>query len=280
MVKAWEDGTAVAADGTHVETYIDNLLAETSIRYGGVGGIAYHYASDTYVALFSRFIPCGVREAVYLIEGLLANDSDIQPRTVHADTQGQSFPVFALATLFGFDLMPRIRADSRLTYPHIDALFGDRGRNVVDWEPIERHWRDLTQVAVSISQGRLSSATLMRRLRSNSRKNRIYKAFREAGRSVRTVALLRYPADPGLRARVSAATNKVETYIEATGLPDWTKSRTNCTAVGSIRNLSGFTVPPGRSSASYLQPCQAPAPAIAGCRTTLVQPSSRLSKCS
>ena len=34
MVKAWGDGTSVAADGTQVETYIDNLLAETSIRYG------------------------------------------------------------------------------------------------------------------------------------------------------------------------------------------------------------------------------------------------------
>jgi len=34
----------------------------------------------------------------------------------------------------------------------------------------------------------------MRRLRSNSRKNRIYKVFREVGRSVRTVALLRYLA--------------------------------------------------------------------------------------
>ena len=34
MVKAWGDGTTVAADGTQVETYIDNLLAETSIRYG------------------------------------------------------------------------------------------------------------------------------------------------------------------------------------------------------------------------------------------------------
>ena len=88
VVKAWGDGTAVAADGTQVETYIDNLLAESSIRYGGVGGIAYHYVSDTYVALFSRFIPCGVWEAVHLIEGLLANDSDIQPTTVHADTQG------------------------------------------------------------------------------------------------------------------------------------------------------------------------------------------------
>ena len=68
------------------------------------------------------------------------------------------------------------------------------------------------QVAISISEGRLSSSTLMRRLRSNSRKNRIYKVFREVGRSVRTVALLRYLADPQLRARITAATNKVESY--------------------------------------------------------------------
>jgi hypothetical protein len=137
---------------------------------------------------------------VLLIEGLLANASDIQPSTVHADTQGQSAPVFALATLFGFDLMPRIRnfkdliffrPNEYLIYPHTDALFGERGRNVIDWKLIERHWQDLMQVAISISEGRLSSATLMRRLRSNSRKNRVYKVFREVGRSVRTVALAR-----------------------------------------------------------------------------------------
>src|SRR5271166_5223848 len=164
---------------------------------------------------------CGVWEAVHLIEGLLANKSDIQPSTVHADTQGQSAPVFALATLFGFDLMPRIRnfkdliffrPNEHLVYPHTDALFGERGRNVIDWKFIERHWQDLMQVAISISEGRISSATLMRRLRSNSRKNRIYKVFREVGRSVRTVALLRYLADPQLRARITAATNKVESY--------------------------------------------------------------------
>jgi hypothetical protein len=50
------------------------------------------------------------------------------------------------------------------------------------------------------------------RLRSNSRKNRLYKVFREVGRSVRTVALLRYLADPQLRARITAATNKAESY--------------------------------------------------------------------
>ncbi|MFD8563308.1 Tn3 family transposase [Streptosporangium canum] len=143
------------------------------------------------------------------------------PSTVHADTQGQNFPVFALATLFGFDLMPRIRnfkdliffrASEKIAYPHIDQLFGESGRNVIDWKLIDKHWIDLMQVAISISEGRPSSATLMRRLRSNSRKNRIYKTFREVGRSVRTVALLRYLADPALRARVTAATNKVESY--------------------------------------------------------------------
>ena len=221
VVKAWGDGTSVAADGTQVAACIDNLLAETSIRYGGVGGIAYHYVSDTYVALFSRFIPCGVWEAVHLIEGLLENSSGVQPSTVHADTQGQSAPVFTLATLFGFDLMLRIRnfkdliffrASDKVLYPSTDELHGERGRNVIDWRLIERHWRDLMQVAISTSQGRLSSATLMLRLRSNSRENRIYKVFREVGRSVRTVSLLRYLADPALRARITAATNKVESY--------------------------------------------------------------------
>lgn len=192
-------------------------------RYGGFGGIAYHYVSDNYIAIFSRFVPCGAWEAIYIIDGLLANASEVKPTTVHADTQGQSFPVFTLAHLFGFDLMPRIRNWKGLTYfqhapearyQHIDALFegSSGGRNVIDWELIEKMWPDLMRVAISIREGRLNSVTLLRRLGSGSRKNEIYKAFREVGRSVRTVALLRYLADPALRRRVTAVTNKVEAY--------------------------------------------------------------------
>src|SRR3954464_4646615 len=73
-------------------------------------------------------------------------------------------------------------------------------------------WPDLMRVAISIREGRLNSVTMLRRLTSNSRRNEIYQAFREVGRSVRTVALLRYLADPALRRRVTAATNKVEAY--------------------------------------------------------------------
>lgn len=88
LPKLWGDGSSAAADGTKYDLYEQNLLSEYHIRYGGYGGIAYHHVADSYVALFSHFISCGTWEAVYIIEGLLQNQSDIQPETIHADTQG------------------------------------------------------------------------------------------------------------------------------------------------------------------------------------------------
>ncbi len=143
--------------------------------------------------------------------------SDIQPDTVHADTQGQSTPVFGLAHLLGIKLMPRIRnwqdlvlyrSDKNTTYQHIDALFTD----VIDWGLIETHWRDLLQVVLSIKAGKISSAMLLRKLGNYSRKNRLYQAFRELGRVVRTIFLLQYLSDPHLRQQITDRTNKVEAY--------------------------------------------------------------------
>lgn len=221
LVTAWGDGSVAALDGTMMDTVIDNLLAETSIRYGGYGGIAHHLVADAYAALFSRFIPCGVWEAVYLIDSLLANESATKPHTVHADTQGQSFPVFGLAHLLGIDLLPRIRNFHDLTfhrphpqarYQHIDALFSTDPRTAINWDLIESEWPTLLRVAMSVKEGSVSSVTLLRRLNNHSRKNQIYRAFREVGRAVRTIVLLRYLSDPVLREQISRATNKAEAY--------------------------------------------------------------------
>jgi hypothetical protein len=128
----WGSGKAAIADGTHIELIENNLIGEQHIRYGAYGGIAYHHISDTYIALFSHFIACGVWEAVYILDGLLKNTSKLQPDTVHADTQGQSEPVFGLAYLLGIKLMPRMRTwddvtfyrpCEDVTYKHIDSLF-------------------------------------------------------------------------------------------------------------------------------------------------------------
>jgi hypothetical protein len=49
-------------------------------------------------------------------------------------------------------------------------------------------------------------------LGSYSRKNRLYQAFRELGRAVRTIFLLEYISDRGLRREITACTNIVEGY--------------------------------------------------------------------
>ena len=214
----WGDGQTAAVDGSQIDTWENNLLAESHIRYGGFGALAFRLVSDTYIALFSHFIPCGVWEAVYILDSLLSNASDIQPDTIHADTQGASLPVFGLAAILGFDLLPRIRnwhdlnfyrPDPGARYQHIDSLFED---NVIDWDLLEKHWPDLLRTGISIREGRLSSVTLLRRLGNHSRRNRIYKALRELGRVVRTITLLRFLSEPQLREQITAITNRTEAF--------------------------------------------------------------------
>lgn len=217
LTKEWGDGTTAAADGTKYDLYEQNLLSEYHIRYGGYGGIAYHHVADSYVALFSHFIPCGTWEAVYIIEGLLKNKSDIQPNIIHADTQGQSAPVFALSYLLGIQLMPRIRnwqdlvfyrPDKETVYQHIDSLF----KGVINWSLIQAHWTDLLRVVLSIKEGKICSDMLLRKLGNYSRKNKLYQAFRELGRVIRTIFLLQFISDQNLRQQITATTNKVEAY--------------------------------------------------------------------
>ncbi|MFJ4806974.1 Tn3 family transposase [Streptomyces murinus] len=49
-------------------------------------------------------------------------------------------------------------------------------------------------------------------MNNRSHKNEAYKVFREVGRAVRTVVLLRYLSDPALREQITRATNKAEAY--------------------------------------------------------------------
>lgn len=220
LPKLWGSGQRAAADGTKWDVYEQNLLSEYHIRYGGWGGIGYYHVSDTYIALFSSFIACGVWEAVHILDGLLENRSEIRPDTLHADTQGQSETVFGLAYLLAIQLMPRIRNWKHLTFyapgqafaaeqiQHLRPLFSD----TIDWSLIQTHLPDMLRVAVSISLGTVRSSTILHKLGTESRKNKLYVAFRELGRVVRTLFLLRFINEEDLRQTIHASTNTVETW--------------------------------------------------------------------
>ena len=219
----WGDRNVVIADGTQMGLRQNTLMGEQHIRYGGFGGIAYHHISSEYIALFSHFISCGVWEAVYILDALLLNKSEYQPDTVHADTHGQSEPVFALAHLLGINLYPRMRTwnsvafyrpGQKTKYKHIDSLF----TKTVDWSLIELHWKDMMQVVLSIQAGKVLPSMLLRKLNSNNRRNKLYRAFRELGRVIRTLFLLRYISEAEFRQTIRAETTKVESYND---FQDW-----------------------------------------------------------
>ena len=65
LPRHWGPGRAAIADGTHAPLRENNLLGSRHIRYGGYGTIAFHHIADSYVALFTTAIPCGVWEAVH-----------------------------------------------------------------------------------------------------------------------------------------------------------------------------------------------------------------------
>jgi TnpA family transposase len=217
LPRHWGGGRAAIADGTHVKLRENNLIGSQHIRYGGYGGIAYHHIADSYIALFTSFIPCGVWEAVHILDGLMKNRSVIQPDTLHADTQGQSEPVFGLCRLLGIKLMPRMRSIGGVTfyrpaasirYRHIDALF----RAEIDWDLIATHARDVFQVVLSIQAGRVTPSMLLRKLGTYNRRSLLYRAFREIGRVERTLFLLRFIADTDIRRTIRAETTKIEAF--------------------------------------------------------------------
>lgn len=218
LQKLWGLGKTGSADGTKWDLYPQNLMSEYHIRYGGYGGIGYYLIADSYIALFSRFTTCGAWEGHYILDFVTENDSEVKPDTVHSDTQGQSAPIFGLAHLLGIQLMPRIRNWKDLHfyrpredafYQHIDSLFSSEQ---IDWKLIENMLPDMLRVALSVKAGKITPSAILRRLNTYSRKNKLYFAFRELGRVIRTKFLLEYISDVDVRRMISVATNKSERF--------------------------------------------------------------------
>jgi TnpA family transposase len=134
--------------------------------------------------------------------------------------------------------MPRIRnwkdlklykASKDAQYEHINVLFSD----TIDWNLIELHLPDMLRVVLSIKAGRISASTLLRKLGTYSRKNKLYQAMSELGRVVRTVFLLKYLSDSELRSTIQAATNKCEAF---NGFVKWASFGNDATIVANDRD--------------------------------------------
>ena len=166
LSRHWGTGESASADGMKWDVHPESLKSSYHLRYGGIG---YYLVSDTYIALFSRFLACGAYEGHAILDFVAENRSLLQPSTVHSDTHGQSAAIFGLAHPLGIKLMPHIRSWQNLhlfrpnagaCYEHIDDLL----TAAVDWPLIEAHLPDMLRVA-STRSGRAATTAFCWRAR-------------------------------------------------------------------------------------------------------------------
>jgi TnpA family transposase len=211
-------GIASSSDGQRFGIQASSLLASFYPRYFGYYERAiaiYTHTSDQYSVFGTRVISCSPREALYVLDGLLENDTILRPREHYTDTHGFTEQLFGLCFLLGYSFMPRLRdlADQQLykvdrTLPlgRLQSLF----HSSVDLDRIPEQWDQLVRVAASLRNRVVPAHIVLQRLSSASPSDRVAKALTTLGRIVKTIFILRYIHEEKIRRRVQLQLNRGE----------------------------------------------------------------------
>ena len=214
----WGEGLTSSSDGQRFKAASRaESTGHVNPKYGTEPGrMFYTHVSGQYAPYHAKIINVGVRDATYVLDGLLYHESDLRIEEHYTDTAGFTDHVFALMHLLGFRFAPRIRdlgetklyvlADGR-QYPALTALVG----SPLNLKMIRTHWDEILRLAASIKQGTVTSSLMLRKLGSYPRQNGLAVALRELERIERTLFILDWLQSVELRRRVNAGLNKGET---------------------------------------------------------------------
>jgi len=217
---AWGDGTASSSDGQRFGVQTSSLLASFYPRYFGYYDRAitvYTHVSDQFSAFSARAISCSPREAIFVLDGLLENDTLLRPREHYTDTHGATEQLFGLCHLLGISFMPRLkdlkdqqlyRLDRASSHGAVDALY----RGVVDVALIREQYDALVRIASSLRNRTAPAHVVLERLAASS--DRPARALTMLGRIVKTIHILRYVHDGAIRDRVQLQLNRGESRHE------------------------------------------------------------------
>jgi TnpA family transposase len=213
----WGDGTTSSSDGQNFKAGGRGQFAgQVNLKYGQEPGVQFYtHISDQYAPFHIKVISATVRDATYVLDGLLYHESDLRIEEHYTDTAGFTDHVFALMPPLGFRFAPRIRdlADKRLyicgnakQYPMLGGLIGGN----LNVKQIRAHWDEILRLAASIRQGTVTASLMLRKLGSYPRQNGLALALRELGRIERTRFMLDWMQHVELRRRVQIGLNKGE----------------------------------------------------------------------
>jgi TnpA family transposase len=217
LAQLWGGGEVASADGLRFTVPVRTLNAGPNSKYFGVGrGITYYnFTSDQFTGFHGIVIPGTMHDSLFLLEGLLEQQTALRPLEVMTDTAGYSDVVFGLFWLLGYQFSPRLAdiGDARFWRIDVEADYGaldGLARQRVNTELIASSWDDLLRIAGSLKVGTVSASELMRTLHSGSQASTLAKAIGELGRVAKTLYLLAYIDDETYRRRILTQLNRGE----------------------------------------------------------------------
>ena len=214
----WGQGRTSSSDGQRFGIQGNSMQASFYPRYFGYYDRAITvltHVSDQFSVFGTQVISCGTREALYVLDALLENDTDLNIEEHMTDTHGYTEQLCGLFHMLGLAFMPRIanlascqlyRMDRTQSYGDLDAIL----RQPVDLSLIGEQWDPMVRVVASLRNRTAPANVVVQRLVASRPSDRLAKAFRELGRLTKTIYILRYLHEPELRKRIQLQLNRGE----------------------------------------------------------------------
>lgn len=216
LSKYWGDGSLSSSDGYSVQTSGKVRNAQYLPRkFGPNKGITfYSWTGDIYSQYGSKVIPANVRDATYVLDGILNNETELSVIEHTTDTAGYTYIVFALFDLLGLRFSPRIRDLKDQSLFRVDdkkySNLEHRIKDKINTKLILTHWDELKRIVGSLKLGWVSASLYITKLQSYPRKNVMTKVLQEYGKLIKTNFILRYLEDEEFRRVIHAQLNKGE----------------------------------------------------------------------
>jgi TnpA family transposase len=210
VIQAWGEGKTSSSDGQRFRLKRRVLQRTYSHRFRDYALEFYSFVADNFAPFYSTAIECADRDAAYVLDGLLYNESDLALEEHYTDTHGYTEINFAAFAMLGRRFAPRIRGLQHQRIYRIDktkdygplASLVDRWDQTIHMDWICEQWDRIGHFYTSLESGHTTASTALKRLAGYSGKNHFYRANRELGRIFKTEYILQYMSDPMVRGRV------------------------------------------------------------------------------
>jgi TnpA family transposase len=104
----WGQGKTAASDGQRFSLPRRVLQQTYSTRFSDFALEFYTFVADNYAPFYSLPIECTDRDAAFVLDGLLYNESELEIEEHYTDTHGYTEINFAAFAMLGLRFCPRI----------------------------------------------------------------------------------------------------------------------------------------------------------------------------